>query len=64
MVAIPPKKLDTFEIEKRLVLNELSRVKYFLELSNNYYDFEKFFNEICDHYQISYNDIKIDEEMI
>jgi len=64
MIIIPPKSMDTFEIEKRLVLNELSRVKYFLELSNNYFKFEKYFDEICGHYGISYNDIDIDEEMI
>jgi superfamily II DNA or RNA helicase len=64
MVVTPPRNIDTFEIEKRLVLNELSRVKYFLELSNNYYDFEEFFDEICGHYNISYDDIEIDEEMI
>lgn len=64
MVTIPPKNMDTFETEKRMVLNELKRVKYFLELSTNYYDFERFFDDICGHYQISYEDIKIDEEMI
>lgn len=64
MVTIPPKNLDTLETEKKMVLNELKRVKYFLELSTNYYDFEKFFDDICGHYQISYEDIKIDEEMI
>jgi superfamily II DNA or RNA helicase len=64
MVTIPPKTIQTLEIEKRMVLNELKRVKYFLELSTNYYDFQKFFDDICGHYQISYEDIKIDEEMI
>lgn len=64
MIVIPPKGIETFEVEKRLVLNELGRVKYFLELSNNYYDFEKYFDDICGHYGISYNDITIDEEMI
>lgn len=64
MITIPPKSSKTFEIEKKLILNELSRVKYFIELSHNYYEFKSFFEDICDHYQISYEDITIDEEMI
>lgn len=64
MIVLPPKTLETFEIEKRLILNELSRVKYFLELSNNYYDFELFFDDLCGHYQISYSEIKTDQEFM
>jgi superfamily II DNA or RNA helicase len=64
MITVPPKSSETFEIEKKLILNELSRVKYFLELSHNYYEFEHFFEDICDQYQISYDDITVDEEMI
>ncbi len=64
MITIPPQNDNNFEIGKKLILNELSRVKYFLELSQNYYEFERFFDDICGQYQISYDEIRVDEEMI
>lgn len=64
MIVVPPMRNNNFDIGKRLVLSELARAKYFIELSQNYYEFDNFFDDVCGQYQISYIDIKIDEEMI
>ena len=64
MIVIPPKTGNTYEEEKKLLLNELRRVKYFFELSRNFTHFDNYFQTICDYYKISYLSIDIDEEML
>jgi ERCC4-related helicase len=44
---------DTFKIEKSLVKKELERVMYFASLSDNPYETEKTFQDICDHYNLN-----------
>ena len=64
MIVIPPRSGTTYEEEKKLIMNELRRVKYFLELSRNFTDFDDYFQDLCDYYKISYLAIDIDEEML
>lgn len=44
---------DTFKIEKSLVRKELERVMYFASLSDNPYETEETFSEICNHYNLN-----------
>ena len=64
IIVSPPIQNNNFDIGKKLIINELCRAKYFIELSQNYYEFDHFFDDICGQYQISYDDIRIDEEMV
>jgi superfamily II DNA or RNA helicase len=64
MIVIPPRTGHTYLEEKKLILNELKRVKYFMDLSRNKPLFDEYFGEICEHYKISYLSIEIDDEMI
>ena len=64
MIVVPPKSGNTYDEEKKLVINELKRVKYFMELSYNFTHFDLYFKDICEYYKISYRSIDIDEEML
>lgn len=44
---------DTFQLERTLVRKELERVMYFASLSNNPFETESLFAEICEHYELS-----------
>lgn len=44
---------DTFRTERSLVKKELERVMYFASLSENPYETETLFSEVCDHYDLN-----------
>lgn len=52
---------ETFDLEKRMVRDELERVMYFASLSKNPYFTEDVFKDVCLHYQL--NIYKIQKEL-
>lgn len=44
---------DTYNLERNLVKKEIERVMYFASLSENPYETEQLFEEVCDHYELN-----------
>jgi superfamily II DNA or RNA helicase len=44
---------ETYSLEKTLVRKELERVMYFASLSNNPFETEELFSEVCHHYDLN-----------
>lgn len=58
LVVIPDLSLsdrdsDTFKLEQSLVKKEIERVMYFASLSNNPFETETLFDDICNHYDLN-----------
>lgn len=53
---------DTYNLERNMVKKEIERVMYFATLSENPYDTERLFEEVCEHYDLNiytiYEDLK------
>lgn len=46
-------EVDTFNLERQLIKNELERVMYFASLSKNPYLTEDVFKKVCQHYKLN-----------
>ena len=44
---------DTYELEKKLIRDELERVMYFASLSRNPFEAEDVFAKVCQHYSLN-----------
>jgi superfamily II DNA or RNA helicase len=67
MITIPPLLLKSSanqNIARNLILNELRRARYFVQLSEQRYEFYDIFEPILEKYQLSFTDINIDEEFL
>lgn len=53
---------DTYNLERNMVKKEIERVMYFASLSENPYETERLFKDICEHYKLNiytiYKDLK------
>lgn len=61
-LASSTRESDTFNLERNMVKKEIERVMYFASLSENPYETEKLFEEVCNHYDLNiysiYNELK------
>lgn len=61
-LSMSSKGSDTFKLERSLVKKEIERVMYFASLSQNPYETEILFSEVCEHYDLNiytiYNELK------
>lgn len=60
MVVIPNQsssEIELYNMEKKLVRNELNRVAYFASISMNYYDTKESLEEVCKKYELNLNEI-------
>lgn len=51
-LSISSKDSDTYNLERNMVKKEIERVMYFASLSENPYETEHLFEEVCNHYDL------------
>lgn len=52
-LSMSSKGSDTYNLERNMVKKEIERVMYFASLSENPYETEQLFEEICEHYELN-----------
>ena len=52
-LSMSTKGSDTYNLERNMVKKEIERVMYFASLSENPYETERLFEEVCEHYELN-----------